>query len=767
MTVEDTNLDTANDEYTFDLNNSESSAQAGTLTIELTLDTTGASTNSGTSLTVTAEDAGSDGQFQFDVLNAGSDYDGVVSDDQTGNNSIVFAGETVVFDADSDEENGNEGDYVLRSGQPDGDNEPESTLSINQTTGVVNVDTSDLSTGSYYITNDGTDQADLIFEVIEMDFGAEFTDSTVGNLGAESNTTVEFTSDNRGGEAFSVYVTSDEFDDEELEDIFPSASDIDPAEEDGVEITGVNAGEEFDVTFAGYEAGNYSFDFTVADTSATAEDSIEVTETGEGAATFTNTSVTEEQGDIVEQTVELQGASNTASVVIGDLGDTGYQGNFTLLDDDDDGEVTFYFNTYTAGTAPDNEVVTLGEDTEFAEDGEFEEPQGLNDLLDTGDYDMYAMAGDQSNDYSEVLNSYDSVATIYLQERSTNSMTLWTASEETTLDSVDAISSAVEDDALTESQEIAMEDLMVHEVDATGLSGAFGVEESGVVTESFLDGLDTGAYNLTMEQENPAPNREAKTLNTSSLDDSSVTVIANAESDTYYIALDTQHIEFQRNGNTFSGDEVVGEEYTTVFSVQDPALLGMDREATPESDEYETVNSTVTFADREITFDEDPITVGAASEQTISGTTTVAPGSEISFRVSATEDTQPRFVKNADATVQADGTWSVTFDFSDQSVDDTFNVNARGAVPSTDMAGSVVESPTTDTPTEGTDTPSEGTETGTPSEGTATPSEGTATPSDGTDEPDEETTTTTTPGFGVAVALVALLAAAMLAGRRE
>ena len=662
---------------------------------------------------------------------------------------------------------------MLRSGQPDGDNEPESTLSVNEN-GIIEVSTSGLETGSYYITNDGTDSADLTFEVIEMDFGAEFSDDSVGNLGAESNTTVEFTSDNRGGEAFSVYVTSDEFDDSELTDIFPDATNADVDADgdddgDGVEITGVNAGEEFDVTFDGYEAGNYSFDFTVDDTSASAEDSIEVTETGEGAATFTNTSVTEEQGDIVEQTVELEGASNTASVVIGDLGDTGYQGNFTLLDEDDDGEVTFYFNTYTAGTAGDNDVVTLGEDTEFADGGDFEEPQGLSDLLDTGDYDMYAMAGDQSDDYNDVLNSYDSVATIYLQERSTNSMTLWTASEETTLDSVDAISSAVEDDALTQSQEIAMEDLLVHEVDATGLSGAFGVEESGVVTESFLQGLNGDAYNLTMEQENPAPNRDAKTLDTDSLDDSSVTVIANAERDTYYIALDTQNIEFQRNSETFSGDEVVGEEYTTVFSVQDPALLGMDRNADVDSDDYETVNSTVTFADREITFDEDPITVGAASEQTISGTTTVAPGSEISFRVSATEDTQPRFVKNADATVQADGTWSVTFDFSDQSVDDTFNVNARGAVPSTDMAGSVVESPTTDTPTEGTETgtPSEGTETGTPSEGTSTPSEGTSTPSDGTDEPDEETTTTTTPGFGVAVALVALLAAAMLAGRRE
>jgi len=38
-----------------------------------------------------------------------------------------------------------------------------------------------------------------------------------------------------------------------------------------------------------------------------------------------------------------------------------------------------------------------------------------------------------------------------------------------------------------------------------------------------------------------------------------------------------------------------------------------------------------------------------------------------------------------------------------------------------------------------------------------------------TDEPDTDTETTSeeTPGFGVAVALVALLAAALLAGRRE
>jgi PGF-CTERM protein len=74
---------------------------------------------------------------------------------------------------------------------------------------------------------------------------------------------------------------------------------------------------------------------------------------------------------------------------------------------------------------------------------------------------------------------------------------------------------------------------------------------------------------------------------------------------------------------------------------------------------------------------------------------------------------------------------------------------------------SVVEEVSEDTPTPEPDTetptPEPDTETPTPEPDTETP----------TPEPDTETTTTTTPGFGAVVAVLALLGAALLALRRD
>ena len=118
----------------------------------------------------------------------------------------------------------------------------------------------------------------------------------------------------------------------------------------------------------------------------------------------------------------------------------------------------------------------------------------------------------------------------------------------------------------------------------------------------------------------------------------------------------------------------------------------------------------------------------------------------MTIRVRSTGDTQPRFVKDAKATIDENGEWSATFDFSGQSVGDTFNVKASsGQVSSAKVDGSVVEEETT------------------------TPEPTTETPEPDTEEPAEDTPTTQqqTPGFGIAVAVIALLAAALLAYRRD
>jgi PGF-CTERM protein len=99
-------------------------------------------------------------------------------------------------------------------------------------------------------------------------------------------------------------------------------------------------------------------------------------------------------------------------------------------------------------------------------------------------------------------------------------------------------------------------------------------------------------------------------------------------------------------------------------------------------------------------------------------------------------------------------------DFSEQAVGDTYEIVVNGGnADEVDEDGTVVESVGTATPEPDTDTPEPDTDT--PEPDTDTPEPDTDTP-----EPDTETPTST-PGFGVVVALTALIAAALLAIRRD
>jgi major cell surface glycoprotein (TIGR04216 family) len=106
--------------------------------------------------------------------------------------------------------------------------------------------------------------------------------------------------------------------------------------------------------------------------------------------------------------------------------------------------------------------------------------------------------------------------------------------------------------------------------------------------------------------------------------------------------------------------------------------------------------------------------------------------------------------------------WETTIDMSDVETG-TYTLRADDDASSSELDFELVES--VSTPTE---TPTE-TPTATPTETPTETPTATPTPSDGTptDTPTETTTSQQTPGFGVIVALVALLAAALLAYRRD
>ena len=679
---------------------------------------------------------------------------------------------------------------------------------------ITGVSTSDLETGDYYIAGDNvTATFNNSIEIVEQSFSAEFDEDSVDN---EDSTTVDLNVDSNRND-FDVIVESESFDydDDELEDIFDESGDVTTTTNDDDEFVIQGVSGDFATNFSGIDAGEYDFTFTVEDTEVEDSASITVEDVGEGEADLAQSTTTVTQGDIAEITVNFNDAASDATLVIGDEENDGYQVNVSLTDDSEDGQVTVGFNTYTAGdtTVSDDNLVRAVGDSASNDDVvsvNASNQSDLSDILDSGG--DYTLSVGTNDDPAEVLDSPDNVGTLVVSERPAPEQTLWRTSQDTLsdvqdaasdddVDTVGAITDAVENDAVTETDTLAVDpdgsndDVLVHEVSAPGLSGVLGnYDGAGDVTSEFESAVNSynefGDANLSvvLEEQNPGANRDPAVLNLSSaINDgdlgagNGLTVIADGEG-SYYVFIDYSQVDsnaFDESDRTFED----GDEVSAGISVQDPRLLDLDDDVdTSEeaSDHYETTSANFSVEESEGNFDlnaDDVVAVTASEEAEITGSTNVAPGTTFTVRARSGSDVEPRFFETQEVTVQADGSFTATFDLSDQAAGDTFTASVQQAAFSLSEDGEIVESMTA-TPTAtatATATPEPDTETATATPtatATATPT-ATATEAPETDEPTDtataepDTTTTTTPGFGVAVALVALLAAALLAGRRE
>lgn len=100
-----------------------------------------------------------------------------------------------------------------------------------------------------------------------------------------------------------------------------------------------------------------------------------------------------------------------------------------------------------------------------------------------------------------------------------------------------------------------------------------------------------------------------------------------------------------------------------------PGLLGA-----PAATTAATAESTIM-----IEYDGEGVTVENTTGQTIAGSADLDPGTELTVTVQATTDTEPRFFKTDTVTVNDDGRWATTFDFSGQTAGDRFSVNVEAA----------------------------------------------------------------------------------------
>jgi len=580
------------------------------------------------------------------------------------------------------------------------------------------------------------------------------------------------------------------------------------------------------------DEGEYEFTFLITDTGAADTSSITISDS-DSDASFSAGTYQAVAGDIAEFEFEIEDAGE-AWIQIGDA-DSDFVDILYVDVDDEDEPVEIKVNTRLLGTSQDLDADEVY-DVENADDFEsayhdmgVTPPDNANLFEDDGsphdDFDQYVNdlgIADQANesltrplqptdyelqiagtDVDDALFDADSgdgeandlldSAVLELVSPSIGDITIHTAPEENA-DDVDEISELVE--AATARDEIAHEDRLIVQVEATGLYGGLvaGAENENAADVDF-DRLDEGfssqiLYNLT-ETTNESISFEitgdARTGNQDPIevdlengDDRDSYVLIDNEGGQFFVVVNTGSDTAFANGDAPDSDvsftamleydadndddryEFEGDENPDPFSAASgaenyPYLLVGD--VLSSSAEFDLVEPDVSFDNLNA---DDEIQAENIEDAAISGTTNIAPGSDAELRVSST-DASTSFRIGQDISINEDGEISAEFDFSGQEVGDEFDTRFRASGSTIDTVDSViveegelgVEEPEDDEADD---------DDVVDDEDDVVDDEDDAVDDD---DDDEEPVDDETPGFGALVALIALIGAALLAVRRQ
>ncbi|KAB7518633.1 DUF7827 domain-containing protein [Halosegnis rubeus] len=570
--------------------------------------------------------------------------------------------------------------------------------------------------------------------VITQNFDAVFEASSATQGG---DFDVTYTS-NRAG--YDVTVDSDDLSNEEIKTLF-GASDSDLSDGVQITVTGNDQTQTYSVP-SDFTTGNYSFTFEVADTTNSASGSIMIQSPSDTSASFASSAFSQERGDVVEFTVDMSN-TQTADITVGSE-TVNYVGTATITDGNDDGSVTVQMNTFLAGTTNNEAQAFSAADSGDSVTKVRRSTSELDSPLAAADYDLTV----------SISGNEEDVAVFSLQPRSTTGAVSHTAPGDATASTAaDYEDAAGVVDAATQRSTVAMGDQMIFQVNANGLYGY-------VDSASDLQAGSGNGVSLSVEQTGDLTNQAPKTVPVGNTE-----VYFDSTNDTFLVVYDTNDGAMR---NSQSVDFSAGEEYTAEF------VIDGDNNPYVATGETETVSSSYMIEERTVSFDtnaDDEISVAATSDATISGETTMAPGTEFTVRARASGSSP--FLKTGDAVVGSEGDFSSAFDFSGVSENTTFTVTvpSQGLVNNAETDGVVTNETDTETPTP-TPTPEPATETPTPTPTpepatetpTPTPEPATETPTEGGATPTE--TSGSQPGFGGAVAIVALAGAALIALRR-
>ena len=430
---------------------------------------------------------------------------------------------------------------------------------------------------------------------------------------------------------------------------------------------------EVDGTFNVDDEGNYTVEVADLPTDITDETAgIEVTEVT-GDASFAQGVFSDDRGDVVAITINLQNRDDAFVNIGGE--DVGYLATVEVVDDDEDGQVTLLFNTFAPGSADSFE---MNDDDDDIESVSFPGPGGISSPLAASSYTMNATEAGPNEDGEIVSDELDR-ASLNLRERSTDDLLSWTAPAGASGDFEDgaAVAEYVAAGNLTRDSTIAYGDEAVLQLQASGLEGAINSTAAGADDPvAALDELeDDGVLNLTFYQSlgsKPA-NAEQVDFELDELPSEATDVVVDSRNDTIFMAIDSDEIE------DFDDDIERDDIIVANFTLNDRELAG-DLALVPRN-QRQTVTAEFSVVDNEVEFDanaqdaegEDLVLVRAGPDQQITGTSSLAPGTEVTISASATGASA--FLLDNDSVIQPDGTFTATLDFTNITAGQNFTLD--------------------------------------------------------------------------------------------
>ncbi|KAA9406726.1 PGF-CTERM sorting domain-containing protein [Haloarcula sp. CBA1131] len=606
----------------------------------------------------------------------------IVADDSSGDTN-AFRGEVLAIRADGDTDNDDATSSTkIVVEDSNGAVVTQDTYTANSK--VYTYETENLDTGEEYEVSVAGD-ADENITISNLDLNVNIDDDVGDGANIDDKDTLAVNvSTTRGGEPANATLFNE--DDDKV----------------ATQVKSLKGNENVVFDFGNQSADDSPYYVKVTDnqTGVSAEsDQINVSESDDGEASFESSTVQDNIGDVVNITVQVDNTED-AVINIGDENDDNYYIQGQLEDDNGDGEVTVQFNSYTAGNYSDSTVLSVPGDDDIdniKEGGDYTRGSLSGDTLEAGSYSMNVTAGTSPD-----VTSPDTVGTLRLNENSVENIQTWAAPSDADIDDDDVDIYDRIGENLTQSDDVAAEDVVVHEIQASGIEGALEYEQedgsASDVTEAFIAATDTTPYRINdsdattsglrlyVNRTDVGANADANPIDFSNSSDA-VTVVDDPDNNTYFVAVDTSDVVFE-NGKT-----IVKEEDTRLnatFSVREGPL----------TDDRNSDSAIYTTSERDATLDLDDsgvVTVSAATGQEVTGETNVAPGSELEVEMESESDANP-FVLRPETDVAADGTYTATADFSDYSAGTNFTVQTLDVDGDSDFSdeedGRIVEADT-------------------------------------------------------------------------